>query len=77
MLMRLHLRLEDSKLGSNCIVACQDQEEDDGEDEAEAEFDSMLIESAGDILPVIARIIGGQNFVGFFTHFVEDLLKRL
>ncbi|GFN80012.1 importin-4 [Plakobranchus ocellatus] len=58
-------------------VACQDQEEDDGEDEAEAEFDSMLIESAGDILPVIAGIIGGQNFVGFFTHFVEDLLKRL
>ncbi|RUS88757.1 hypothetical protein EGW08_003474 [Elysia chlorotica] len=58
-------------------VACQDQEEDDGEDEAEAEFDGMLIESAGDVLPVIARIIGGANFVGFFTHFVEDLLKRL
>ncbi|KAK3691936.1 hypothetical protein RRG08_047945 [Elysia crispata] len=62
-------------------VACQDQKEDEGEDdsedETEAEFDGMLIESAGDVLPVIARIMGGENFVGFFTHFVQDLLKRM
>ncbi|XP_059170198.1 importin-4-like isoform X2 [Physella acuta] len=57
-------------------VACQDQE-DDGEDETEAEFDSMLIESAGDVLPVMARIMGGDNFLPFFTSFVQDLLKRL
>ncbi|CAL1538181.1 unnamed protein product [Lymnaea stagnalis] len=57
-------------------IACQDQEED-AEDESEAEFDSMLIESAGDVLPVMARIMGGENFLPFFTSFVQDLLKRL
>ncbi|KAK0045008.1 importin-4 [Biomphalaria pfeifferi] len=56
-------------------VACQDQEDD--EDESEAEFDSMLIESAGDVLPVMARIMGGEHFLPFFTSFVQDLLKRL
>ncbi|CAG5114577.1 unnamed protein product, partial [Candidula unifasciata] len=55
-------------------VACQDQ---DDENEDEAEFDSMLIESAGDVLPVMARIMGGENFLPFFTSFVHDLLKRL
>ena len=57
-------------------MACQDQD-DDPDDDAEAEFDSMLIESAGDVLPVIARIMGGENFLPFFTSFVTDLLKRL
>lgn len=57
-------------------VACQDHEDEVGE-ETEAEYDSMLIESAGDVLPVVARIMGGQNFLGFFSHFVDDLLKRL
>ncbi|XP_005096783.1 importin-4 [Aplysia californica] len=57
-------------------VACQDQEED-AEEDMEAEYDSMLIESAGDVLPVIARLMGGENFLPFFTSFVTDLLKRL
>ncbi|KAH9499795.1 Importin-4 [Bulinus truncatus] len=56
-------------------VACQDQEDDD--EESEAEFDSMLIESAGDVLPVMARLMGGERFLPFFTSFVQDLLKRL
>ena len=58
-------------------LACQDDDEEEDEDEQEAEFDGMLIESAGDVLPVMAKIMGGQNFMPFFCHFLTDLLKRL
>ncbi|XP_060081049.1 importin-4-like [Ylistrum balloti] len=58
-------------------LACQDQDEDeDGEDE-EAEFDGMLIESAGDVLPLMAKLLGGEVFLPFFSSFLTDLLKRL
>ncbi|KAK7114904.1 importin-4-like [Littorina saxatilis] len=56
-------------------VACQDQEED--EDEQQAEYDGMLIESAGDVLPIMARLMGGEAFSPFFASFLTDLLKRL
>ena len=56
-------------------MACQDQEED--EDEQQAEYDGMLIESAGDVLPVMARLMGGPTFSPFFASFLTDLLKRL
>jgi hypothetical protein len=56
-------------------VACQDNEED--EDEQQAEYDGMLIESAGDVLPVMARLLGGPTFAPFFASFITDLLKRL
>ncbi|XP_076449742.1 importin-4-like [Babylonia areolata] len=56
-------------------VACQDEEED--EDDQQAEYDGMLIESAGDVLPVMARLMGGPTFSPFFASFLTDLLKRL
>lgn len=56
-------------------MACQDQEED--EDEQQAEYDGMLIESAGDVLPIMARLMGGEAFSPFFASFLTDLLKRL
>ncbi|XP_071092179.1 importin-4-like [Haliotis cracherodii] len=57
-------------------LACQDQEDED-DDETQAEYDGMLIESAGDVLPVMARLLGGQQFLPFFSSFLTDLLKRL
>lgn len=56
-------------------VASQDDEEE--EDEQQAEYDGMLIESAGDVLPVMARLMGGAAFSPFFKSFISDLLKRL
>jgi hypothetical protein len=37
----------------------------------------MLIESAGDVLPAMAKLLGGQNFMPFFSSFLTDLQKRL
>nr|XP_022312451.1 importin-4-like isoform X1 [Crassostrea virginica] len=56
-------------------LACQDQDAED--DDEEAEFDGMLIESAGDVLPAMAKLLGGPNFMPFFTSFLTDLEKRL
>lgn len=56
-------------------MACQDQDAED--DDEEAEFDGMLIESAGDVLPAMAKLLGGPNFMPFFTSFLTDLEKRL
>lgn len=58
-----------------CQMACQDQ--DDDEDEQQAEYDGMLIETAGDVLPVMARLMGGEAFLPFFSSFITDLLKGL
>ncbi|KAL5021050.1 hypothetical protein ScPMuIL_000205 [Solemya velum] len=58
-------------------TACQDQEDTEEEDDPQAEFDGMLIESAGDVLPIMAKLVGGQNFLPFFNIFLVDLLKRL
>lgn len=37
----------------------------------------MLIESAGDVLPAMAKLLGGQTFMPFFSSFLTDLQKRL
>jgi len=60
-------------------VACQEEEEGEAEeeDEEQAEFDGMLIESAGDVIPVMAKLVGGENFLTFFAGFLPDLLKRM
>ncbi|OWF34795.1 Importin-4 [Mizuhopecten yessoensis] len=58
-------------------LACQDQDEDEDDEDEEAEFDGMLIESAGDVLPLMAKLIGGPEFLPFFSSFLQDLVKRL
>lgn len=58
-------------------VACQEEEEEGDEEDEEAEFDGMLIESAGDVIPIMAKLVGGQNFLNFFGGFLPDLLKRM
>ncbi|KAL3859840.1 hypothetical protein ACJMK2_010031 [Sinanodonta woodiana] len=57
-------------------VACQDKEEEE-EDGQDAEYDGMLIESAGDVIPIMAKLMGGPSFTPFFSSFLTDLLKRL
>ena len=57
-------------------MACQEEEEENDE-EQEAEFDAMLIESAGDVIPVMAKLVGGENFLSFLGGFLPDLLKRM
>lgn len=58
-------------------MACQENEEEGEEVDEEAEFDGMLIESAGDVIPIMAKLVGGENFLTFFAGFLPDLLKRM
>lgn len=58
-------------------MACQEAEEEGEEVDEEAEFDGMLIESAGDVIPIMAKLVGGENFLTFFAGFLPDLLKRM
>ena len=59
-------------------MACQcEDDEQEEEEEEQAEFDGMLIESAGDVIPVMAKLVGGENFSAFFAGFLPDLLKRM
>lgn len=57
-------------------LSCQDEDASE-EDDEQAEFDGMLIESAGDVLPAMAKLLGGEMFLPFFRSFLVDLLKRL
>ncbi|XP_029638234.1 importin-4-like isoform X2 [Octopus sinensis] len=61
-------------------TTCQDDndDDDDGEEEdQEAEYDAYLVESAGEILPATAKLIGGKAFMPYFESFIPDLLKKL
>ena len=58
-------------------TACQQDDEDDiDESDQQAEFDAMLIEYAGDILPSLATAVGGQIFAPYFAGFLPLLLKK-
>ncbi|XP_070585747.1 importin-4 isoform X2 [Erythrolamprus reginae] len=59
-------------------VACQDNEEyEDEDDEEEAEYDSMLIEYAGELIPVLAEATGGDVFAPYFAGFLPLLLNKM
>ena len=59
---------------------CQDQDEETGggeeEEDEEAEFDSMLVESAGELLPSLAKVLGGEAFAPYFQGFLPELVKK-
>ncbi len=42
----------------------------------EAELDSMLIEDGGELLPAVAKVIGGQAFAPYFAGFLPELFKK-
>lgn len=42
----------------------------------QAEFDAILIEYAGDILPSLATAVGGAAFAPYFAGFLPLLLKK-
>ena len=37
----------------------------------------MVIEAAGDVLPAVAKVVGGATFVPYFASFLPDMIKRL
>ncbi|XP_053121119.1 importin-4 [Hemicordylus capensis] len=61
-------------------TACQgaDVDEDgDDDDEEEAEYDSMLIEYAGEVIPALAEAAGGETFAPYFAGFLPLLLNKM
>ncbi|XP_034352915.1 importin-4 [Arvicanthis niloticus] len=57
-------------------TACQDAEEEDDEDDDQAEYDAMLLEHAGEAIPVLAAAAGGHTFAPFFATFLPLLLCK-
>ncbi|KAJ7313159.1 hypothetical protein JRQ81_004432 [Phrynocephalus forsythii] len=60
-------------------VACQETDEDydEGDDDEEAEYDSMVIECAGEVIPALAEAAGGESFAPYFAGFLPLLLNKL
>ncbi len=60
-------------------MVCQDNEaEGDSElEDQQAEYDGMLIEHAGDIVPAVAKVIGGQLFAPYLAGLLPEFLKKL
>ena len=62
-------------------MACQDiteePETDAEEDKEMAEYDGIVIENAAEILPTLAKAVGGDNFKPYLAGFLPELLKRL
>nr|XP_039255508.1 importin-4-like isoform X1 [Styela clava] len=60
--------------------ACQDGDDDEDdvqEESAEAEYDEMLIEYCGEILPVLAGNLGATTFLPYFAGFLPALVSKL
>ncbi|KAL7977766.1 hypothetical protein Chor_009715, partial [Crotalus horridus] len=58
-------------------VACQDNEEEEDDDDDEAEYDSMLIEYAGEMIPILAEATGGDTFAPYFAGFLPLLINKM
>ena len=62
-------------------TACQsdtaDDDADSADDDERAECDSALIESAGDLMPTLAKLMTGQAFAPYFADLLPQLLRRL
>ncbi|XP_051883850.1 importin-4 [Pristis pectinata] len=59
-------------------TTCQDpeNEETESDEEQEAEYDSMLLEYAGEGIPLLAAAVGGQLFAPYFAGFLPLLLCK-
>ncbi|ESN91050.1 hypothetical protein HELRODRAFT_104231 [Helobdella robusta] len=58
-------------------LKCQDGDIDEEEDEEEAEYDTLLIESAGDLIPLLAKVVPSNEFITFFSAMLPELMKKL
>ncbi|KAM3940229.1 importin-4 isoform 1-T2 [Leptodactylus fuscus] len=56
-------------------IACQEEAEDE-EDEQQAEMDAMLVEHAGEGIPLVAAAVGGVTFAPYFAGFLPLLLNK-
>ncbi|KAM9645313.1 importin-4 [Trichechus inunguis] len=57
-------------------TACQDTDEVEEEKEDQAEYDTMLLEHAGEAIPALAAAAGGDAFAPFFAGFLPLLLCK-
>ncbi|XP_043835956.1 importin-4 isoform X2 [Dromiciops gliroides] len=57
-------------------IACQDPEEDEEDEMEQAEYDAMLLEHAGEVIPALASAAGGETFAPFFVGFLPLLLRK-
>ncbi|KAM4710354.1 importin-4 [Discoglossus pictus] len=57
-------------------TSCQDPEVEDEDEEQQAELDAMLIEHAGEGIPLVAAAVGGATFAPYFTWFLPLLLNK-
>lgn len=60
-------------------IPCQQDGDDsyeEGDEESQAEMDAILIEKAGDMLPLLAQAVGGAVFKPYFDGFLPLLIKR-
>uniref|UniRef100_A0A8C5L657 Importin 4 n=1 Tax=Jaculus jaculus TaxID=51337 RepID=A0A8C5L657_JACJA len=59
-------------------IACQDikEEEEEEDEDDQAEYDAMLLEHAGEAIPVLAAAAGGDAFAPFFASFLPLLLCK-
>ncbi|XP_034990511.1 importin-4 isoform X1 [Zootoca vivipara] len=61
-------------------TACQDPSLDEDEDEdcdEVAEYDSMLVEYGGEVIPALAEAAGGEAFAPYFAGFLPLLLNKM
>ncbi|XP_066444500.1 importin-4-like, partial [Eleutherodactylus coqui] len=56
-------------------TACQDEAEDE-EDNQQAEIDAMLMEYAGEGIPLVAAAVGGGIFAPYFVGFLPLLINK-
>ena len=46
-------------------------------EDQEGEYDSMVVEQAGEVLPAVARLVGPDTFAPYFAGFLPEILRRL
>ena len=45
-------------------------------DEEESEYDIMMVENAGEVIPCVAKLVSPQDFCSYLVGLLPELLRR-
>ena len=52
------------------------QDTNDDMDEEESEYDIMMVENAGEVIPSVAKLVSPQEFCSYLVGLLPELLRR-
>ena len=61
---------------SLCDLQATSQDSNGDLDDEESEYDVMMMENAGEVIPSVAKLVSPQDFCSYLVGLLPELLRR-